>query len=555
MPIFPRYPVSQQDIPVLSIPVPEPDLSLAKTALGIGKLGATVAEIATGVAAKRQQLADTTALANATMQAELDLEEEFSKIKENRALHATAPDALLQAVKTKEPQWMQGLKPEQQVTLKKTLVPKLIQYQREARTLSNKYQIDEAKATLDSVENRIKDKAVRLDQPDDTAFNDLIRVEVTPATEDLPETRTLKAGPYQEYLAALVNSGLLSHDDAMKRLQSVTREAAYARIQRMTVSDNPALVQRAIDTLKSEEQNPNSTFVRYIDPKDRNQLLKEAQGHLYTLEQRDRAERERQQREYERLTKETEQKQVTEFVAKTLRNETTMDDLETLRRNNGELAKSHSLYEHLVDLVKKQADGQTDPALYAVLWERAIQGRLQPIDVVPHAGTRLTRKDAEHLLNVSSSKTVLDDDFFKAGYRDIENALRPPVGILDEARQRRFSEASREYYDRAVGLIKQGKREQLPSLAREIADRWLSVAKTVEPFAPKFAPRYPTREETLQAFQAQYGPDPRRWPPSARQEFDRQMWLHDQIAADEARRPTPAPTPQAPKKPKPPSPF
>lgn len=516
---------------------------MADLAGSVSKLAGAATGIFGDLAEKKQKLADTTAMAEATMRAELDMDSIMTSIKGSRESEANAPDVYSAKLKEAEKGWMKGLRPEQQFQLRRELTPRVITGMKNARDLQNKVQIDDAKTTMSDAKEMLVKKAYRLDLPDDQAFEGVYTITSTGGepdaegrSEGVVTTREYN-GSYPRYLGELVDSTLISREDATKELRDTTRTMAYGRLERMIVSDNPRTVQRAVDLLKAEEADPKSTYAYDIAPERRNGALKEAQTRLVTLENTAREVTDRNRKDIDEAVKRTEEAEITTMVADILKGDKKVSimDVDRMRSNNSILARDRSTYEHLDMLIKKGSEGVTDQRAYARLWDRAMTGQLTARDVLPHVGNGLSRKDAEHLVTVSTSRSITDDDFFKTGYRDVENAVRPPVGVIDEARQSRWAEASREYYDRAKKLIDANEREKIPQMARQLSDEWRNKAPANSVKGPVHTPRYGTKDETFSAFATQYGPNVTTWPEAGRKEFDRQMWMHEQIS------PTPVP--------------
>jgi hypothetical protein len=313
----------------------------------------------------------------------------------------------------------------------------------------------------------------------------------------------------------------------------------------MLASDNPAQVQRAIDTLKQEEDAPGSTFTYGIQPQDRTTALKEGYGQLQAIQTRTRQNAEWQRTEEKRKREAVEKPRITDLTRQALNGALTIQALDAETQANITLAEDHGTYEHLRKLVSESSkDSPTDPVVYGRLWDRAVRGTLTVNEVLPHAGSNLSRKDAEHLLTVNSNRNMLDDDLFKAGLHDLEQAVKPPVGVVDQARWQRWSEASREYYDLARAAFTAGKRDQLMGLSRQVGDRWRNQAKSVTAVAPRDVIRHAnpddTREsagqKTYDAWVSQYGHDKTKWPAAAVTEYNRQMRMIDQLPTAEQRR-------------------
>lgn len=542
MAIFPRYNIPEQDIPTVRMPILPADESKIKLAEGISKLATLTGSVAGDVAGKKNKLIEATKISEAVMRAELGMDDIVAKIQADRSKHADAPDTFKTEVNKAEDFWYGGLSADQKMEVRARLTPRYIDQAKSTRSIQNRFHVDEAKSTIATMKAGLLRKSYDMGLPDDVAFRDVYQTTTTggePDAEGRAEPITSKrefVGNYPTLLGDYVAANLLTKTEAEKELRDTTREMAYGRLHRMLISDNPATVSRGLALLQREEAQPGSTYITDIDPSHRNSSMKEAQGQLVTLENRARTNAEHMRKESERVRTVAEKKEITDLTMRALRGEATSADLNALIQTNQELGTDRVASEHIEELIRKSAqDSATDPQLYGILWDRAIRGQLSATEVLPYAGRRLSRKDAEHLVTVSQQRDATNDEQYKQGYREVENALRPPVGVIDEGRQVRFSEAAREYHDRAVLLLGQNKRHELPQLAREITDRKRGEAPRNTVRAPALAPWYSDPETTFQAWQTQYGQNPKAWPPSARKEFDRQMKQFEELQSDATR--------------------
>jgi hypothetical protein len=552
MPIIPRREIPQTEIPALpAMAVPEADLTMANVLAQSAKIVLNVGSAASTIMAKRQRVEDATEMAKRTMLAETDIDAILDNIRQDRSVHPKAPDTYQSQVSEASKKWTKDLRGDLSAVLIKNMTPRVLQGLKTSREIKNKYLIEDSQATLNATEQAMIDRAGRLDVTPEQAFDPLFHTYehmeggLTEAGTPIPMTSREMNGAYVKYVNSLVESSLLKPEEAEKRIRETLDQMAYRRVQRMAISDNPGIVQSALDLLDREEGSRGSTFASVLSAEHRNDLRKAAQGQRDHLKHQaqsdadrsDRLARQRQQ-DIDAQQKATDLGEIGVLVIGILRGEKGFEDLNRLLIYNHELSTDPTKQEQLHNLIETRAQkGTTNWTLYNQIWREIWSsrgatdyvGRIVPLTAKTGG---IARDDAEKLIatgRLAAENSVFKDDFFQAGQRDIDRNLMPPVGVIDEARQRRYAEASREFFDLAVPLIQSGKREQIPTLAREITDRWLKQAPQVTAIAPRDVPAYPSKEETVRAWESRYGPDPRKWSPAQRAEFNRQIGIHDRL--------------------------
>src|SRR5262249_5828218 len=154
--------------------------------------------------------------------------------------------------------------------------------------------------------------------------------------------------------------------------------------------------------------------------------------------------------------------------------------------------------------------------------------------------------------------SIFKDDYFQGAQKHVDRMLEPKIGVVDinGEKARRHAEASLELFDRAKVLVERGEREKLPTVAREIADRFAKQAPNVSASPDRrWTPRYADQETLVTSFIQQYGL-PEKWSPSTAAEFNRQSrMIQDSLPPEIAPTP-PGPKPAQPAaKPKTPNPI
>lgn len=556
MPIFPRYHIPEQDIPTVAMPVPEVSTRNATLAKTLGAVAEKAGGVIQDVILRRKQLHEATQVANTMNTVEEALDAEHQRIQGDRSLQGHASDVVKDFVGKNESRWLKGLSAEQQMVVKERIGAKVVDYIRKARGLENTYALDEAESAVSRAGEAVRRNAYDLSAPDSAAFRDIYTDEFLTGehiTGEVGRKRTYN-GAYVAMLDDYVERGKMTRAKAEEELRKVERESAYGRLGRMLKSDNPAMVQRGLDLLAREEADPGSTFVTAIDPLHRNQAVGEGQGQLVTIQNRVWTNAEHQRALELRKREAIEKPRITELTRQALNGSLTIQALDTEAGTNVTLSESHATYEHLRKLISESAkDTPTDNLVYARLWAQAVRGSLTVNDVLGFAGVSLSRKDAEHLLTVNANRGLTDDDLFKSGLRDIDNSVKPPVGIVDKASHLRYAEAVREYYDRALTLHREGKRHELVTMARQVADRWRGQARDITVSSPRDMVRHATPDDTREsagrktydAWVGQYGPDKAKWPKSALEEYNRQMQMIDKLPTEAQKKAAASqPTPQ-----------
>lgn len=268
---FDRFPIQQGGIPMphpaggipANISYPSID-----TAAPTRDLAAQVQHMAGAIqqaVEKRQALIDQTTLSERYMQATSDMDTLFVSIESNADLRANAPDVWQKGLDSASKQWSGGLRPEMAMRLQHELAGRQVEYAHRARQLQNRYYLDKADATVIAAHDRLTNDASRLDITDEKSFEDLL-----PRAD---ENGNVLPSQFQRMLDGYVQLGHMTQEKAAKVYKDTVQDTAYARALRI-VTESPS---RYIDAMKREETDKGSTFLNFLDPTKRTELLRTAQ--------------------------------------------------------------------------------------------------------------------------------------------------------------------------------------------------------------------------------------------------------------------------------------
>ena len=569
MPILPRADIPQ------GVPLPPryatapADTTIPAIMENVRQAGLAVTQGASTLSAARSRVSNATEMAKRTMMVETDLATLQDDIRSNRDLHKNAVDQYDEAVKGLSTKWTKGLSGELEAVLNERAARKVIAGRREMNVVQNKYLVDDAKNTTDNYERVKIDRAGRLDLTDEQVFDG-----VAPGRQEIfvTEKPSSVAVPseYRQGLDAYVSSGAMTADAAGDRERNLLDAMAYRRIQRMSISDNPAVVQQALDLLDKDESEPGSNFARFLKVEHKNSLRAAAQGQKEKIEQKAISDTDRATRLYndERKRNEEDRKRAdnvatTDLVKGILDGNKGMADLNAMLITNDTLAQDRVAVEHIQDLITKrqQSGGATNWNLYNAFRREILQSRgaAQITErLLPVLGNGIAWEDGQKLLLFAKEQgenSIFKDDFYQGGQRAIDRMLEPKLGVADIGgeKARRHAEASNEFFLRAQDLVKKGEREKLPVVAKEIADRYTKQAPKVS-VDKRWTPMYPDVESLVNGFISGYGL-PEKWAPNVTDEFNRQArMLKDLEPPAEAEPTKPGPRPAAAPKPQPKTP-
>jgi hypothetical protein len=487
--------------------------------------------------ARKDALAEKVAVGERFLAASEEMDRKLIELEQDPERRAKAAEQWGQFIDSRMGAWSTGLTADGTAALQQRLIEKRASGGHHARMIEVKDLQDRSNATLVGYGGRFLEAFSRDagDVPHYVTGPDGVEREV-----EIPELRDLR-----DAYGHAVESGAKTKAEAESEIKGLIEKGAHQKAIRMVISEDPEQVARVRALVTNEELKPKSTFLKDVKPESRNSILKAAKEQLEHLrtkanEEEDRARRLGKEREaeWEKRQKEEDNGATTALVLDILGGKAGFAELNKSLPYNQTLRQDPAKVEHVYGLIENRgkAGGTTNWTLYNQIWTRIheTRGAMDATSaVLPYVGKQngIAREDAEKLITagkLAGENSVFKDDFFQAGQKDIDRNLQPPVGIIDEAKQRRYAEASREFFDRSSKLVRAGKREEIPGLAREISDRYVKQADRITVFAPKYVPRYPDKESTVQTYVQQYGPS-WSWAPSVRQEFDRQIWLHEQI--------------------------
>jgi hypothetical protein len=567
MPIVPRADLPQ-GVPLSPRYATGPiDNTLPSIMEHVTQAGLAVSGVATTLAANKARVENTTEMAKRTMMIETQLAGLQDDIRSNRDLHKDAVSQYDEAVKGMSEGWTKDLRPDLQAILNEHAARKVIAGRKVMGEIQNKYLIDDAANTTDNYERVKIDNAGRLDMSDEQAFEGVAQTRVPIYVTEQPSSVAVKS-EYRQGLDAYVASGAMTADKAGDRERNLLDAMAYRRIQRMAISDNPGVVKQALDTLDADEQSPGSSIARFLKTEHKNVLRQAAQGQRDKLEQQAITNANQAYAVYERQKKETDAEQkkrdsveINDLSLGILRGEKGLEDLNKVLVANPTLQEDRATSEHLQDLIDKRgrAGGVTNWTLYNQFRDEIVRTRgaaniTSRLLAVTSKPGGIAWDDADKLMTMSTTqgeRSVFKDDFFQAGQKDLDRSLMPAIGVVDDAKQRRHAEASREFFDRASTYVQSGEREKIPQLAREISDRYIKQAPNLTVIAPRNVPRYPDAQSLTGAYVQQYGSDRSKWSPAANAEYNRQSRILQDMQPSPGVVPPQTPPGPKPKQPNP----
>lgn len=535
--IVPRYDIPQ------GVPLPpryavaEPDRTLPAVLHEVSRSSLVVSANMAEIAERRERVAAETELAKRKMMIETDDDTAQNDIRGDRTLHKNAVKAYDETMQGHTEKWLKDLDPKLHAVVAEYATRKAILGRRNMRGVQDKFLQDDFAVTADNYERVKIDRAGRTNLTDEEAFDGVVPRRMPVYVTEEPSSVAIKSD-YRRSLDAAIESGAITADKAGDRERALLDAMAYRRVQRLAISEDSAEVQKALDLLDEDEKSPGSNFVRYMKAEHKNALRAAAVGRKKAIKDHEIADEDRADRKHKEESKRIadEQKradrvEIGDLVLGVLRGQKGTEDFNKLLVTNATLMEDVERQKDIQLLIDQRgkAGGTTNWELYNQLWREVVQTRGAAqitfrVAAVAGKPNGLAREDAEKLLtwaNTQGERSIFKDDYYQAGQRDIDRVFSAGIGVMDEGKARRYAEASRELADTSRVLIERGEREKIPTVVRQISDRWIQQAPDLTVKSPRDIPRYTTTEELVNAYIQQYGL-PEKWAPATTAEFNRQ---------------------------------
>jgi hypothetical protein len=553
MPIVPRYDSIQTDIPVPEVPVQPIVTTLPETMKQVSQIAHEVEGGLMSLQARKQLAEDTAYIAQKSMAAQTWIDSTTDAIKKNSATRLNAEKEFETQLAPKLDEWTKDMRPDVAAETQKRLVPRIIAARRMMRATQDEYRIADWKATASTYADSQVDRAGRLDTPDDDVFSAVTERRSQSYVTAEPTTVVTRS-EFGQGMDAAVNATLMKPEAAQKFEKDTLNAMAYRRLQRMIVSDDLGTVKQAIAILDKEEGQRGSTFARFLDPEKGHMidLRRSANGQVEVIEQRSVRDAnaaatlaDKQKREREAEDKKRDNVEIADLGYGIFTGTHGMADVNQLRISNPTFMQNKDTQIEMLRLLDERGriGGTTNWSLYNQFYSEIVRtrgaanvtDRLLAVTAVPNG---IARDDAQKLMAFATQageRSVFKDDFFQAGQKDIDRKFNAQAGIVDRDKLSRYTEASREYYDKAKILVEKGEREKIPQLSREIGDRWYQQAPGVTAVPSRELSRFPTQEGLVNDFVQRLGPDPMKWNPAERAEFNRQAGVLGRNLEDQQR--------------------
>jgi hypothetical protein len=235
MPILPTYSGVTTSIPgqaTADIPSDPFTKQLGQLGKSTENLGTTLTE----VMRRRDALDDEAASTQRALGASRDLES-LTETFDKPEIGYNAKKVFADTVEQKKAEWYKGLSPGASASLDAKLGPKLLEYQRHAYKIEHQNRADAYEAVGQDATRSFVEMQSRRTGPDDGS--------------DTKEMTDLKS-----YWETGVKAGLLTRAQADHKINSATIAGATSRALRALSSDDPAVVQNAINVFEIENNKP-----------------------------------------------------------------------------------------------------------------------------------------------------------------------------------------------------------------------------------------------------------------------------------------------------------